>query len=139
MAENDIARRIAERLFPNEPGTIISMNEAEIRAELEPLLAEIAALRETNTALNRRAQSAESGLTKALDARYTAGERNFGRALANSAATMYAARLASLEAAVDAVLEDADTMDENTEEEPCSNVVKYKLRALRAARRGATP
>lgn len=42
--------------------------------------------RETIRALNRRCQSAESGLAHALDA---AGDRTFGRALANCAASMY--------------------------------------------------
>ena len=62
-------------------------------ARIAELEAELAALRETNQKLNRRCQSAEAGLS----AKLTSGP-SFGRALANSAATMYHEQLAERDA-----------------------------------------
>lgn len=56
---------------------------------------EIAQSRETIRRLNRRVQSAEAGLSEKINAH--AGQ-SFGRILANSAATMYAAQIEDLKA-----------------------------------------
>jgi len=66
---------------------------AKTNAALARVEAELAALRETNQKLNRRCQSAEAGLS----AKLTSGP-SFGRALANSAATMYHEQLAERDA-----------------------------------------
>jgi hypothetical protein len=57
------------------------------------------ALRRANAALNRRTQSAESGLVAALKGHERDGP-SFGRALANAAATMYREQAEGLRAAL---------------------------------------
>lgn len=60
-------------------------------------IAEVNRLRETVKRLNRRCQSAESGLAQKIDEMRRAGW-SFGRAFANSAATMYSEQIEELKA-----------------------------------------
>ena len=76
--------RVALTLERRRAGSFDITNEALAAVE-----AELVALRETNMKLHRRCQSAEAGLS----AKLTSGP-SFGRALANSAATMYHEQLA---------------------------------------------
>ena len=78
-----------ERQWNVFPLTPERNHRADTDTALSRVEAELAALRETNMKLNRRCQSAEKGLA----AKLTSGP-SFGRALANSAATMYHAQLA---------------------------------------------
>ena len=61
---------------------------ADLRATIDQLRAELATARETISRLNRRCQSAESGLRDTIEVARRAGP-SFGRTLANAAATMY--------------------------------------------------
>lgn len=81
--------------------------------------------RETIKALNRRCQSAESGLAHALDA---AGDRTFGRALANCAASMYREQNREL---VEALRPFGGCITEPMRDPPDPNCCRYcKARAL---------
>jgi DNA repair exonuclease SbcCD ATPase subunit len=65
--------------------------------QADELLAEVDRLRETNSRLNRRCQTYESGLAEKLEAKGSA----LGRMLANAAAEMQTARAEAAEAEVD--------------------------------------
>jgi hypothetical protein len=74
------------------PCCVVKLDIAE--AERDAARAEVAELRETNNRLNKRCQSAESGLAAALRGEGAKpGPGGFGRMLANSAAAMYASQL----------------------------------------------
>lgn len=70
---------------------------SEETAALEARVRDLESRQGRRNDLQRRLQSAESGLKKALDDKYTAGGPSLGRALANSAATMYRARAEKFE------------------------------------------
>lgn len=92
------------------PGTRKRFNE--LREENTRLREQLDAARETNTRLQRRCQSAEAGLTAKLG-----GGSMLGRALANSAATMYRDQLQEAQAEI-ARLHRAGQLVDDTALEP---------------------